>query len=95
MALTSLEKVTVQRGFAAARKLVDDVYPIIKELNVIYDSTGGAKTSITQANLDAETTFGAITKQQLDDGFFAMTSTMKAAIEAAYTQLAQLAARSS
>jgi hypothetical protein len=93
MALSRLEQDTVSHGFAAAKLALDQLYPALHELNVIYDSGGGAKTTIDQPGLDAIASFSGLTKTQLDDGMFALTSTLKTAIDNAYTQLAQLAAR--
>lgn len=91
--LTQLEKQTVLRGLYAAKKVLDDLRPIIDALNVVYDSVGGAKTTITQQNLDLEPAFSSLTKQQLDDGMFVLTSTLRTAIANGFTQLAQLSAR--
>lgn len=91
--MTQLELNTVSRGLAAAKKVLDELYPVLLSLNVIYDSEGGAKTTITQEGLDAVASFSGITKAQLDDGMFALTSTVRTAVANAYTQLAQLAAR--
>lgn len=93
MAATPLELDTVSRGMLAAKKLLDEVKPVLDLLNVIYDAAGGVKETLTQAELDAVTSFSGLTKAQLDDGMFALTSTVKTAITNAYTQLAALAAR--
>lgn len=93
MALTALESNTVSRGLQAAKKVVDELKPVIDSLNIIYDSAGGAKTTITQQNLDLVPSFSGITKAQLDDGMFALTATLRTAINDAYTQLVQLSAR--
>lgn len=91
--MTQLELNTVSRGLAAAKLVLDQLKPSIDALNVIYDSAGGAKTTITQQGLDAVPAFSGLTKTQLDDGMFALTSTLRLAIADAYTQLAQLSAR--
>ncbi len=93
MALTALESNTVSRGLAAAKKVLDEVKPVLDSLNAIYDSGGGAKTTITQQNLDLVPSFSGLTKQQLDDGMYALTATLRTDIASAYAQLAQLAAR--
>lgn len=95
MAITLLEQDTVSRGFTAAKKVLRDIHPLLHELNVIYDSAGGVKETLTQAELDSVSGFSGITKAQLDDGMYALTTTLKAAIDGAYAQLAELAARDS
>lgn len=94
VALTALEQNCVSRGIQAAAKVVRELQPLLAELNIIYDSAGGAKTTITQANLDLVPAFSGITKQQLDDGMYALTATLRGDILTAFGQLAQLAARS-
>lgn len=91
--LSALEVNTITRGLNAARKALEEVKPVLDGLDVIYNSAGGAKDTITQQNLDADTVLSGLTKQQLDDGMFALTSSLKTAIANAYAQLAQLAAR--
>lgn len=93
MALTTLEQNTVSRACQTAKTIIEQIYPLLLELDIIYNSSGGAKTTITQPGLDAITSFSGLTKNQLDDGLFALTSTIKADVLAAYTQLAQIAAR--
>jgi hypothetical protein len=93
MALSALESDTVSRGAQSAKIVVEQLKPLLDRLNIIYDSTGGAKTTITQGNLDLVPSFSGLTKAQLDDGMFALTATLKTAIDAAYTQLVELAAR--
>lgn len=92
MAITALESDTVTRGCQAARRVLD-LYASLHELNILYDSAGGLKATITQAELDSVTSFSGLTKTQLDDGMFALTATLKGAIDGAFTALTQLAAR--
>lgn len=93
MALTALEKDTVSRALQVAQLVLAQLKPVIDALNIIYDSDGGAHQTITQPGLDAVPSFSGLTKAQLDDGMFALTSTIRLAIDGAYGQLAQLAAR--
>lgn len=93
MALNALEQNTVSKGMAAAKMVIEQLYPVLKELNIIYDSQGGVKTTIDQAGLDGVASFSGLTKQQLDDGMFALTATLRGDIENAFAQLAELAAR--
>ncbi len=95
MSLTTLEKNTVNRGCIQAKILIEQVKPLLDEMNAIYDSAGGVKTTITQEDLDAESSLSGLTKAQLDDGMFVLTSTLKGDLANGLTQLAQLAARAS
>jgi len=92
MAMAALEQNAISRAMNAAAKIIREVYPVAHELNVLYDSQGGLKTTISQEDLDSVPLSG-LTKQQLDDGLYAITATLKGAIEGAYTALAELAAR--
>lgn len=93
MALSTLDLQTVQAGCSAARQVIENMKPVVDRLNIIYDSAGGSKSTITQADLDLAPAFSKLSKVQLDDGMFALTSTLRTAITNAYAQLAQLAAR--
>lgn len=93
MALTTLEQNTINRACVQAKILLEQLKPILDEMNSIYDSAGGAKTSITQQNLDAATYLSGLTKAQLDDGMFVLTGTIKGDLANGLTQLSQLAAR--
>lgn len=92
MAITALESNTVSRGAALAKRVLE-LKAEIDYLNIIYDASGGVKETLTQAELDSVPSFSGVTKAQVDDGMFALTSGLKTAITNSYTQLAQLAAR--
>jgi hypothetical protein len=93
MALSKLELDTVSKGCQVAKRIIEELYPVLFELKSIYDSQGGAKSTIGQAGLDAVPSFSALTKQQLDDGMYPLTATICDAISNAFAQLSQLAAR--
>ncbi len=90
---TALELNTISRGLAAAKKVLEELKPVIDALNIIYDSEGGAKTTITQEDLDGVASFSGLTKAQLDDGMWVLTATLRGDIANGYSALAQLAAR--
>ncbi len=93
MAITILEQNTVSNGCAIASKILKDIFPLLSELNIIYDSDGGVKQTLTQQKLDSVASFSGLTKAQLDDGMFVLTATLRPAILNAYSQLAEIAAR--
>lgn len=93
MALSALESSTIARAIANARRLIEEIKPILDGLNIVYNSAGGAKTTITQASLDAATNLSGLTKGQLDDAMFVLTGTLLGDLTNGYTALAQLAAR--
>ena len=78
---------------AVAKLLLDQVKPVLDQLNPIYDGAGGVKTTVDQAGLDGVSSFSGLTKTQLDDGMYVLTATIKAALDNGLTQLTQLAAR--
>lgn len=66
----------------------------LDELNVLYDSQGGFKTSIThEEEAQIADTFHGLTKAQLDDGMYVLTATIKGALNNSFSQIVQLAAR--
>jgi pyoverdine/dityrosine biosynthesis protein Dit1 len=91
--MTQLELNTVSKALAAAKLVLEQLKPVLDHLNAIYDPAGGAKLTITQDGLNTVPSFSGLTKEQLDDGMYALTTTLRAAVNSAYTQLAQLAAR--
>lgn len=91
--MTALESNTISLSLQAAKKVLDELKPIIDRLNIIYDSAGGVKETITQEELDAVASFSGLTKAQLDDGMFALTAVLRTDIANSYSALAQLAAR--
>lgn len=92
MAITRLESDTVSRGFNAAKLALEQLKPVVDSLDVIYNSSGGVKDTLTQGDLDGVPSFSGITKGQVDDGVFALMG-IKTAIANAYTALAEFAAR--
>lgn len=93
MAIDVLEANTVSKGMQIAKLILEQVKPVIDALNVVYDSQGGVKETLTQAELDSVSSYSGLTKTQLDDGMYVLTSTLRQAIANGYAQLIQLAAR--
>lgn len=91
--LTALEQNTVSRAMQNSKILIEQIKPILDELNTIYNSSGGLSTTITQGNLDLVPSFSGLTKTQLDDGMYALTATLRGDLSTAYAQLSQLSAR--
>lgn len=92
MAITALESNVVSRAIAAALALVE-LKGDLDRLDVDYNGAVDVKDTLTQADLDSVASFSGLTKQQVDDGLFALTSTVRTAISNAFAQLEQLAAR--
>jgi hypothetical protein len=93
MALNAMAQNAISRAMNGSKTLIEQLKPILDELDVVYNAQGGLKDTITQADLDAIPSYSGLTKQQLDDGMFVLTATLKNDIAAAYSQLTQLAAR--
>jgi hypothetical protein len=94
MALTTLEQNTISRGIAAAKLLLEEVKPQLDALNIIYDSVGGAKETISQPGIDEIPSLSGLTKVQLDDALYQLTAILRPALLSGYAVLAHLAARS-
>lgn len=93
MALSTLESTTINRAISATRKALEELKPVLDGLKIVYDSVGGVKATITQANLDLAIGLSGITKQQVDDALFVLTGSLLTSLTTSYAQLQQLAAR--
>jgi len=93
MPMSQLEKDTLSKEFAVCKTILNDLLPKLQALQQIYDSAGGVKETLTQAEMDEEAALSGLTKTQMDDGSYVLTTTLLPAITAGYGQLAQLAAR--
>lgn len=93
MAMTALEQDAITRGMQAAKTLLAMIKPEADQLNVLYDSEGGLSTTITQDDLDSVPGFSGLTKQQLDDEMYVLTSTIRTALANGLFALTQLASR--
>jgi len=93
MPLSTLERDTIARACGVAKQLLYDLQPKLAVLTHIYDSAGGLKTTVTQAELDEAVELSGLTKAQLDDGLYVLTELVGPALSTGYAALAQLAAR--
>lgn len=93
MPMSTLERDTLAKSFAVSKTVLLDLQPKLASLQQIFDSAGGVKETLTQAELDEIAELSGLTKEQVDNGLYALTSALLPAIEAGYSALAQLAAR--
>ena len=93
MPMSQLESDTIAKMCAIAKQLLADVQPKLESLRSIYDSAGGVKTTLTQEELDEVAELSGLTKTQVDDGLYVLTTLLLPAIQQGYPALAQLAAR--
>lgn len=93
MALNALERATVLKAMRVAQKLLIEVKPYLDAMNIIYDSEGGVKSTITQQDLDDDETLSGLTKQQLDDGMWVLTATLRSDLQNGFFAISQLAER--
>jgi hypothetical protein len=93
MPMSTLERDTLAKSFSVSKQLLLDIQPKLAGLQQIYDSAGGVKETLTQAELDEIAELSGLTTQQVTDGLYALTTVLLPAIEAGYPALAQLAAR--
>ena len=78
---------------AQAQTLLEQVYPILSEINVIYYGAGGMNGNVQQADLNAVTSYSGITVQQLNDGMYALCNGILTQISSGQAQLTQLSMR--
>lgn len=93
MPISTLEKDTLAKSFAVSKQLLLDIQPKLAGLQQIYDSAGGVKETLTQAELDEIAELSGLTVQQVTDGLYALTTVILPGIVQGYPALAQLAAR--
>lgn len=91
MPLSQLEANIVRTG-ADMAKMILFLKDKADKMAVDYDSNpDGAKYTIDQNGLDAVPAYVGLTKTELDDAMYAITSTFRTAIAAATTPLEKLA----
>jgi len=93
MSLDKLALDTISKAMQASKLLLDQAMPLINQMDLIYNAAGGLKETITDADLAEVASFSGLTKQQLDDGVYALTSTLKTDLANDYNALTQLAVR--
>lgn len=93
MPISNLEKDTLAKSFAVSKTVLLDLKPKLEGLAQIYDSEGGVKTTLTQEELDELVELSGLTKTQVDDGLYVLTTLLLPAITQGYPALSQLAAR--
>lgn len=93
MSASALEKDTLSKSFAVCKTVLLDLKPKLEGLAQIYDSEGGVKTTLEQGELDELVELSGLTKQQVDDGLYVLTTLVLPAIQQGFPALAQLAAR--
>jgi len=94
MSISTLEYDTVNSIAALAKQTINELEPRLRELQQIYDASGGVKETLTQEELDEVAAFSDLSKTTLDDAAYALTTVLLPAITAGYAALAQVAARS-
>lgn len=94
MALSALEQDTITKGMILSEK-IRLIHDEIRELNVIFDGSGGVKDALspggTPRNAEVQAIWPELTVTIINDGYYLMTATLKTALDAAYTQLVGLA----
>lgn len=93
MPTNQLEHDTLSKLFAVCKTILNDLQPKLASFGQIYDSAGGMKETLTQEELDEIPELSGLTKQQVDDGMYVLTTLILPAINNGYPSLAQLAAR--
>jgi hypothetical protein len=92
MALTTLEHDVLAKQFALCKTILADLQPKLASLNELYNSAGGVKETLDQAEMDEVPALSGLQKTTVDDAVFSLANVL-GAIDAAYPSLAQCAAR--
>ena len=92
MPMSTLERDTLAKSFAVSKQLLLDLQPKLAGLNEIYNSVGGVKETLTQAELDELPELSGLQKSTVDDAQFALSG-LTTGITNAYAALSQMAAR--
>src|SRR5262249_34949544 len=93
MALNSYEVLTIQRIIQLSRLIVEQLKPGLDNVNEVYNAVGGIKDTIPAEDLGQDALYGGMTKQQLDDAAYALTTTMKGAVDSVQATLQGIAYR--
>lgn len=93
MPMSQLEKDTLSKSFALCKTVLYDLQPKLGSLAQLYDAAGGVKTTLTDEELTEVAELSGLTKQQVDDGLYVLTTLLLPAIEQGYPSLVPLAAR--
>jgi len=94
MALDKLALDTISKAMQASKLLMEQANPLLNQIDLLYNQVGGLKETITDADLAEVASYSGLTKQQLDDGMYALTSGVKGALTTGFNAITQLAARS-
>lgn len=95
MALNSVQLNSISNACKTAKQLIEQIKPVLDEIDSVYNSAEGLASTITQAELDAVASFSGLTTQQLADLMYALTATIKGNITTAYSPLLVGAVRGS
>lgn len=93
MAISTLEYDTVNNACATCQALLADLEPKLSQLQQIFDSEGGVKSTLTQEDLDGVAAFSGLTVAQVTDGLYVLTALLLPSIQEGTPALTQLAAR--
>lgn len=93
MPMSTLEYDTLQSAFAICKTVITDLQPRLLALQQQYDSAGGVKDTLTQAELDDAPVLSGLTKTAVDDGMYVLTAILLPGITQGYAALSGLASR--
>lgn len=93
MPMSTLEYDTLQAAFAICKTVITDLQPRLQAMQQQYDSAGGVKSTLTQAELDEATALSGLTKIAVDDGLYVLTTVLLPGITQGYASLSALASR--
>lgn len=91
MALNQTQTNAVMNAISSAKYLIEKLKPLLDELDNVYNTSGGLSSTIQQGDLDGIAAFNGMTVQNLADGMYALTNTLRSGIATANTALLNLA----
>lgn len=93
MPMTTLENDVLNAAFATCKMVLQTLQPQLASLQLLYDSAGGVKETLTQEELDANMTLSGLSKTTVDDGLYVLTTVLLPGIVSGAAALTALSAR--
>lgn len=93
MAMTTLEYDLVYNAAQVCSMILSDLQPKLASFQQLYDSAGGIRETLTQADLDSVPALSALTVAQVTDALYVLTTVLLPGITSGYTALSALGAR--
>jgi hypothetical protein len=94
MSLSTEQQNLINRMANICKLAVEQLQPVISEINAIWNASGGPASTIQQADLNSVSAYSGLTTTQLNNAQFGLNSTLLTALNSAQGSLEVLAALS-